>query len=71
MELDLSCSKKYKISEISITPEVRGDNPVYVIQITGATLQINNAKLYVPVGTLSVNNIKFFENIKQVFKRTI
>ena len=61
-----------KSIEISITPEVRGDNPVYVIQITGATLQINNAKLYVPVGTLSVNdNIKFFENIKQVFKRTI
>ena len=72
MELDLLCSKKYKISEISITPEVRGDNPVYVIQITCATLQINNAKLYVPIGTLSVNdNIKFFENIKQVFKRTI
>ena len=72
MELHLSCSKKYKISEISITPEVRGDNPVYVIQITGATLQTNNAKLYVPVGTLSVNdNIKFFENTKQVFKRTI
>ena len=51
---------------------MRGDNPVYVIQITGATLQTNNAKLYVPVGTLSVNdNIKFFENTKQVFKRTI
>ena len=34
-------------------------------QTTAATFQINNAKLYVPVVTLSVhNNIKFLENIK-------
>ena len=40
--------------------------------IAGAKFQINNAKLYVPVGTLSINdNIKFLENIKQGFKRTI
>ena len=38
---------------------------------TGATFQINNAKLYVPVITLSTNNIKFLENIKQGSKRTI
>ena len=38
----------------------------------GATCQINNAKLYVPVVTLSINgNIKFLENAKQGFKRTI
>ena len=43
-----------------------------VTETTGATLQINNAKLYVPVVTLSINdNIKFLENIKQGFKRTI
>ena len=42
------------------------------IQTTGAIFQINNAKLYVPVVTLSVNdNSKFLENIKQGFKRTI
>ena len=36
-----------------------------------ATFQINNAKLYVPVATLSINdNIKVLENIKQGFKRT-
>ena len=40
-------------------------------QLTGTRFQINNAKLYVPVLTLSVNdNIKFSENIKQGFKRT-
>ena len=42
------------------------------IQTTGATFQINNAKLYVPVVTLSINNnIKFLENIKQGSKRKI
>ena len=39
---------------------------------TGATFQINNTKLYVPVVILSINDsIKFLENIKQGFKRTI
>ena len=36
------------------------------------TFQINNVKRYVPVVTLSINdNIKFLENFKQGFKRTI
>ena len=39
---------------------------------TKASFQINSAKLYVPLITLSVNGIvKFLENIKQGFKRTI
>ena len=43
-----------------------------VTATTGATFQINNGKLYFPVVTFSVNdNIKFLENIKQGFKRTI
>ena len=38
---------------------------------TGATFQINNAKLYVTVATLFINdNIKVLENIKQGFQRT-
>ena len=37
-----------------------------------ATFQTINAKLYVPVVTLSINdNVKFLENIKQGFKITI
>ena len=41
------------------------------IATTGATFQINYAKLYLPVVTLSINdNINFLENIKQGFKRT-
>ena len=40
------------------------------IQKTGATFQTSNAKLYVPVVTLSINdNIKFLENIKQGLKK--
>ena len=70
IELDLSWSKECIIFEISITPKVWGDNPVDAIQTTGATFQINNDKLYVPVVTLSVNdNIKFLENIKQELKK--
>ena len=38
----------------------------------GATFQINNEKLYVPVVTLSINdNIISLENTKQGGKRTI
>ena len=45
---------------------------VAATKATSATFQINNAKRYVPVVTLSINDsIKFFENIRQGFKRTI
>ena len=41
------------------------------IQTTRATCHIN-AKIYIPVVTFSINdNVKFLENIKQGFKRTI
>ena len=70
--------RMYK-SEISITPRIPAKpnaNPpvqeVTPVQTTGATFQINNAKLYDPVVTLAFNDsIKFLENIKQGFKRTI
>ena len=40
--------------------------------VTGTAFQINSTKLYVPVVTLSINyTIKFLENLKQGFKRTI
>ena len=58
-ELDLSWRKDYLLIE-------------HHNNITGATIQLNNATLYVPVVTLSIsNNIKLLENIKQEFKRTI
>ena len=71
IELNLSI-----ITEASKTyGSVPNTNPVRY-QVTSqkarATLQISNIKLYVPVVTLSINdNIKFLQNIKQGFKRTI
>ena len=62
------------LSEILRTFRAVGDPPVQEVatQTIRATFQINNAKLYAPVVTLSINdNIKFLENIKQVFKRAI
>ena len=50
---------------------MRGDNAMSGLQITGATVQINKAKLYLSVVTLSINNnMKFLGNIKQGFKGT-
>ena len=67
--------KKCIISEISKKTRIPANpnaNPpvqeVAAIGTTGATFQINNAKLYVPVVILSIN-IKFLENIKQGFKQ--
>ena len=74
IELDLSWSRYCIISEISRAPVVPANpnaNPP-VPATTFATFQINNTKLCVLVVTLSINdNIKFLENIKQRFKRTI
>ena len=77
IELNLRWERNCIITEISRT--FRAVNPnadpvVYesVTERTGATFQINNAKLYALVVTLSVNdNTKFLKNIKQGFKRTI
>ena len=76
IELDLRWSKTCVISEISKTfREVPNADPVeyrVVTATTGAIFHINNARLYVPVATLSINdNIKFLENIKQGFRRKI
>ena len=77
IELDLRWTRSCVISEVSIIFREVDPNahPVEYEVATlriGATCQINNAKLYVPVVTLSINgNIKFLENEKQGFKRTI
>ena len=43
-----------------------------VTETTSASLQINNARLYIPVVTLSINDIiKFLKTIKQTFKRKL
>ena len=79
IELDFSWSRNCIISEISRTPEIAANlaaNPP-IAHVTAsltieATFEINKAKFYAPVVTLSINdNIKFAENIKQGFKRTM
>ena len=70
IEIDLLLSKEYVICKISITSRIAGNPnarpPVREArQTTGVTFQINNAKLYATVVTLSINgNIKFLEKIK-------
>ena len=57
IELDLSWTEDCVLSEHNI--------------ITGTIFLMNDAKLCVPVVTLSITgNIKFLENIKQGFRRT-
>ena len=59
IELDLKLSKNCVLIE--------EDN-----HIIGVSFIITSTKLYVPVVTLSINdNIKFLENIKQGFKKTV
>ena len=65
IETDLTCSTYSIISQVSKTfmevdPNADPNGYEEVIATTGAKLQIDNAKLYVPVVTLSINdNIKF------------
>ena len=69
---ELKWPKTCVISDISRTFRPVGNLPVQdvVAATTGAIFQINNAKRYVPVVTLSINdNIPFLENIKRGFKR--
>ena len=64
IELDLLCSKDFVISEISRTPELPA-NPAGNANST--IFQINSTNV-----ALSINdNIKFVENIKHGFKRTV
>ena len=72
----MSWVKECIISETSITPRIppnTDDNPPVqeeaARKTTSATFQINKAKLYVLVVTLSINDN--FQKIKQRFKRII
>ena len=74
----MSWSKNCVISEISRIPDLLASstaNPpndrVALTQTNGATFEINNAKLHVPIVTLSVNDNMFLENLKQDLKRTV
>ena len=64
-ELDLRWEKNFLISETSRTASVAVDIPIEATK-TSAMFRINNAKLNIPVFTLSINdNIKFLKRSKQ------
>ena len=58
-----------RITEVPANPT----NPQMLRTITSdETFKINSAKLYLAVTTFSIHdNIKFLENLKQGFKKTI
>ena len=63
--------KIFVISETSRTPVVGRANPLDATLTTGAEFQVNNAKPYIPVFTLSIkDNFEFLEHLKQEFRRT-
>ena len=72
IELDLRWSKYPVISPVSRTFTAVDSNPVEYEVITAAndaTFQINNAKIYVPAFTLTIDdNINFLENTEQGFR---
>ena len=78
MELNLMWPLNSIIYDISRKPEVGtnpGANPSFAhaqTTATNASFQMNSAKFYIPIVTLSINDdIKFLEKLKQQFKRTI
>ena len=68
-----SKSFEHKTKIIRSIPNANSPVPAAEETLTsGATFQINKAKLCVLIATLSMNdNIKFLENIKQGLKRKI
>ena len=70
VELTLTWSQNCILSDMT-TKNAEDDNPANVAP-SGATFEIKETKLYVPVVTLSKrNDIKRLEQLKTGFKRTI
>ena len=67
--------KKFIIVEILRAPKISANPPnpcISPTRTTGGIFKISSSKFYVPVITFYINDsIRFLENIKQGFKRTI
>ena len=64
--VDLRWVRNCLMSEISGTAVEAGNSPVVATATTSAAFQINNANVYVPVVTFSINNnIKYLKYLKQ------
>ena len=75
IELGLSCSKSWIITETLSTTVIAANPPnptKSATSTTGATFQIDIIRLYVLVVALSINdNIKFLKHFKQGLTRTV
>ena len=70
IELILTWSKNCVLADM-IVRAAQGGNPV-IVAPSGATFEITDTKLYLPVVTLSKENyIKLLEQLKSGFERTI
>ena len=70
VELILTWSKNCTLADMT-TRDAEDDDPA-IVAPSGATFKITDAKLYVPVVTLSKeNDTKLLEQLKSRFKRTI
>ena len=72
IELILTRTKNCVLADMTVKAVGNNNNPPAIVASTGLEFQIKDAKLYVPVATLSKeNDIKLLEKLKSGFKKTI
>ena len=72
IELILTWSKNCFLADMTVRAAGNDNNPPAIVAPTGLEFKIKDTKLYVSIVTLSKeNDIKFLEQLKSGFKRTI
>ena len=72
IELILTWSKNCFLADMTVRAAENDNNPPAIVAPTGLEFKIKDTKLYVSIVTLSKeNDIKFLEQLKSGFKRTI
>ena len=72
IELILTLSRNCALADLIVRDAGNNNDPLATVPPTGLEFRIANAKLYIPVVTLSTeNNKKLLEQLKSGFERTI
>ena len=72
IELILTLSRNCALADLIVRDAGNNNDPPAIVAPTGLEFRIANAKLYIPVVTLSTeNNKKLLEQLKSGFERTI
>ena len=72
IELILTLSRNCALADLIVRDAGNNNDPLAIVPPTGLEFRIANAKLYIPVVTLSTeNNKKLLEQLKSGFERTI